>query len=359
MCKVRVRRISPSERRILHRMKRQLCNAVNRCHAKIILASSGRIGNRQIAEGVGYSASWVRTIIHRFNAGGREAIEWYPWMQARDRPRKFLAELREEIAAIALSPPKQLIGLTQWSLSKLREYLVQQQIVTCISLEWLRQILLRCGVRWRRTKTWKESNDPQFWEKFRRIRRLYGARPPHGRRICVDEFGPLNLQPRSGHCLAGPGKRLDRLRATYHRGGGVRHLLAAYDLETDRLFGIFSARKTWREFLKFLKWLRHRYPSGEMLHIVLDNYGPHLKDETLAWAREHRVHFYFTPTNASWLNRIECQLTELKKFTLDNSDYKTHDEQEHAIESYLSWRNRRRLLPIASWRKYKQRRRAA
>lgn len=359
MNKVRVRRISPSERRILHRMKRQLCNAVNRLHAKIILASSGGIGNRQVAEGVGCSASWVRTIIHRFNADGREAIEWYPWMQARGQPRKFLAQLREEIAEVALSPPKQLIGLTQWSLSKLRMYLVQQQIVTGISLEWLRQILLRCGVRWRRTKTWKESNDPEFWAKLRRIRRLYEARPLGGRRICVDEWGPLNLQPRSGRCLAGRGKRLDRLRATYSRHGGVRHFLAAYDLETDRLFGTFSARKTGREFLKFLKWLRHRYPSGETLHIVLDNYSPHLKDEILAWARQHYVTFYFTPTNASWLNRIECQLTELKTFTIDNSDYRTHDEQQQAIESYLSWRNRHRLLAVQSWTKYKRHRRAA
>lgn len=359
MCKVKARRIAPPERRILHRLKRQRCNAVNCCHARIILASSGGLGNRQIAEFVGCSPGWVRTIIHRFNAGGREAIEWYPWMQVRDAPRKFAAELREEIAEVALSPPQQLIGLTQWSLSKLREYLIQQQIVGDISLEWLRQILQRLGVRWRRTKTWKESNDPEFWLKLRRIRRLYAACPADGRRICVDEFGPLNLQPRAGHCLVGPGKRLDRHRATYHRSGGVRHFLVAYDLETDRLFGIFSAHKTGRDFLKFLKWLRRRYPGDQRLHIVLDNYSPHLKGEVLDWAGKHRIAFYYTPTNASWLNRIECHLTELKKFTLDNSDYRTHDEQEQAINSYLSWRNRLRLLAIKPWRKHKRNRLAA
>jgi transposase len=280
-------------------------------------------------------------------------------MQVRDAPRKFAAEVREEIAQVALSPPRQLIGLTQWSLSKLREYLIQQQIVGDISLEWLRQILRRLGVRWRRTKTWKESNDPDFWPKLRRIRRLYAACPADGRRICVDEFGPLNLQPRAGHCLAGRGKRLDRHRATYHRSGGVRHFLAAYDLETDRLFGIFSDHKTGRDFLKFLKWLRRRYPIGQRLHIVLDNYRTHLTHAVLAWAKQHRVVFYYTPTDASWLNRIECQLTELKKFTLDNSDYRTHDEQQQAINSYLSWRNRHRLLAVTPWQKYKRARRAA
>ena len=83
----------------------------------------------------------------------------------------------------------------------------------------------------------------------------------------MDEFGPLNLQPRHGTCLAGKGKRVERHRATYSRKGGVRHFLAAYDLETDRVFGLFRRRKTGAEFLGFLKWLRYRYPSGQVLHI--------------------------------------------------------------------------------------------
>ncbi len=73
-------------------------------------------------------------------------------------------------------------------------------------------------------------------------------------------------------------KHADRLRATYSRKGGVRHFLAAYDLETGRVFGQFYAQKTWREWLTFLKWLRRRYRSGETLHVVLDNFGTHLKE---------------------------------------------------------------------------------
>ena len=74
------------------------------------------------------------------------------------------------------------------------------------------------------------------------------------------------------------------MRATYHRHGGVRHFLAAYDLETDRFFGQFVARKDWPAWLAFLKWVRRRYPSRQTLHIVLDNYKPHLKTEVLVWA---------------------------------------------------------------------------
>lgn len=102
-------------------------------------------------------------------------------------------------------------------------------------------------------KTWKGSADPQFAEKKGRVERLYAiadgeAEPREGEPdvvICVDEFGPLNLQPRPGRQWAPisgnakePGREpRTRMRATYTRTGGVRHLFAAYDLGRDRLYG--------------------------------------------------------------------------------------------------------------------------
>lgn len=350
MDQVRVRTVSPPERRKLHRLKRQKSNQVNSSHARIILLSSGGLCNRHIAWLANRTPQWVRRIIHRFNAYGLAGIEWYPYWHTCG-PRKFFADVLEQIGEVALSSPKALIGMNQWSLSKLREYLVSQKIIAHISLEWLRTLLRRYDIRWRHTKTWKESTDPEFPRKYRRIRRLYARRPAGGRRICVDEFGPLNLQPRDGECLAKKGKkRVDRHRATYNRNGGIRHFLAAYDLETGRLFGRFTRRKRWTEFLPFLKWVRGRYRRSETLHIVLDNYGSHLKEEVQSWAKANNVKFYLTPTNASWLNRIECQFTALKKFALDNSDFRSHEEQQEAIESYLAWRNGRRQIAIESWR---------
>jgi transposase len=356
MDRVHARRaIAPPERRKLHRMKRQKTNQVNSTHARIILLSYGGVCNGEIAQYVGQTPQWVRQIIQRFNKAGVGAIEWYPYWQDRGTPRKFFADLVEQIAEVALSSPKSLIGMTQWSLSKLRDYLVSQKIVARISLDWLRALLRRFGIRWRHTKTWKESKDPQFRQKYRRIRRLYRNRPAGGRRICVDEWGPLNLLPRHGQCLAKKGKkRVERHRATYQRTQGVRHFLAAYDLETGHLFGQFTSRKTWKEWLAFLKWLRRRYRPQETLHLVLDNYGTHLKKEVLDWAKTHNIKFYFVPTDASWLNRIECQFTALKKFALDNSDYRSHEEQQEAIESYLAWRNGRREIAIEAWRDHIQ-----
>lgn len=47
-----------------------------------------------------------------------------------------------------------------------------------------------------------------------------------------------------------------------------------------------------------------------------------------------------TPTNSSWLNRIEAQFTALRHFTLDNTDHASRKEHGSMIRLYLIWRNR-------------------
>ena len=359
MAKVTARKLRPWESGKLQRMKRQLSNAVNTRHARMILLSRGGLDNAGIAERVGCSAAWVRQILHRFNDGGIEAISWYPYYCARAGPRKFMADVTEQIAEVALSSPKALIGMSVWSLPKLRDYLIAQKIVPSISIEGLRQILRQRKIHWRHTKTWKDSSDPQFWAKYRRLRRLYADRPAGGRRISIDEFGPLNLLPRHGMHYARTG-HVDRLRATYSREGGVRHMFGAYDLERDTLVGQFVTHKNRVTFLEFLQWLRRRYPGGEVLHLILDNASFHDRPEILAYAGAHRIKFYWTPTSASWLNRIECHFTALKKFALDNTDYRTHEDMQGAIVRYLDWRNGRREISLTNWRSYcRQRKHAA
>jgi len=355
MDKVRARTLRPYERKKLHKMKRQLSSQVNSRHARIVLLATGGVRNQEIARLGDCTPQWVRVILHRFNARGIDGIAWYPfYADHTGQPRVFFADAVERIVEVGLSPPKQLTGLTEWSLPKLRQYLIEQRVVKSISIEHLRQLLRQRGVRWRRTKTWKESADPEFVPKWRAIRRLYRRPPKDGRVLCVDEFGPLNLQPRHGVCLARQGK-VTRYRATYHRDLGVRHFLAYYDLKTDRLYGYVTEHKKRPDFVRFLKWVRRRHPLSQRLHIVLDNYGTHVSAAVAAWAATHNARLYFTPTNASWLNRIECHFGPLKKFALHNSDHGTHAEQEAALMSYLSWRNHQRPIAVQSLAKTRNR----
>ncbi|WUK71235.1 IS630 family transposase [Kribbella sp. NBC_00359] len=240
---------------------------------------------------------------------------------------------------VAKTPPQQLgRPFTTWSLSKLVEYLAEHKSIA-ISAESVRQILRKAGIRWQATKTWKASRDPDFAVKMARVLALYDDPPADGRVICADEFGPLNLQPRPGGGWF-PARRPARLRATFNRTGGVRHMLAALDLATGQAFYRFRDRKRWREFLGFLKQLRDRFPAGK-LYVVCDNYGPHNKAEVIDWCGLNGVELVFTPSNASWLNWIECEFTALRYFTLDGSDYPHHTAQENAIAGYVRWRNKR------------------
>jgi transposase len=168
----------------------------------------------------------------------------------------------------------------------------------------------------------------------------------------MDEFGPLNLQPHPGKqwapIAAGKGElgaqRRRRRRATYTRPHGVRHLMAGYDLSTDRLYGHVVTRKDRTAFLAFVRYLRSLHPPEIRIAIVLDNFSPHLStkiDQRVSvWAAANNVEFAYTPTYSSWLNRIEAQFQALRYFALDGTDHPSHREQASMIRRYIIWRNR-------------------
>jgi transposase len=335
-----VRELSPAESERLVKITRTTQDRVRLRRAGIVLASTQGRSASDAAAMFAMTAAYAREVIHAFNAQGFAALD-PKW--SGGRPAKFGPQARETIARIAKTSPQQLdLPFTTWSLSKLVEYLGRHERIT-VSTETVRQVLRAAGISWQATKTWKGSRDPEFATKLARLLWLYDAAaegrvPDSGRVICVDEFGPLNLQPRPGHGWFPRGAPARR-RATYHRDGGVRQMFAALDLASGQMFYRFRDRKRWREFLDFLKQLRTRFPVGR-LYIVCDNFSPHRKAEVATWCAAHDVELVFTPSNASWLNRIECEFTALRYFTLDGSDYPSHAAQERAIAGYVRWRNR-------------------
>jgi len=45
------------------------------------------------------------------------------------------------------------------------------------------------------------------------------------------------------------------------------------------------------------------------------------------------------------MNRLECQFTALREFTLNGTDHATHREQNSMIRRYIAWRNRHTADP--------------
>src|SRR6266542_4340005 len=220
----------------------------------------------------------VRELIRAFNDRGFAALD--PKARRGSMPRIGPA-VREQICRTAKSDPARLgCPFTCWSLTKLRDYLAAHTYIG-VSHETIRQVLRNAGISFQSTKTWKHSNDPDFATKKDRILALYDQPPGDGRVICLDEFGPLNLMPRPGKGWF-PVGRPTRLRATYHRTAGVRHMFAALDLA-----------------------------SGEMFYRIRDR-----------------------------KRAIEFEFTALRYFVLDGSDYPSHQAQQTAIARYIRWRNK-------------------
>jgi transposase len=349
--RVRVRELTNEEgNRLLRILRRGKGSVVTWRRAQMVLLSAQGMDVVQIAKVAFTSEDRVREVIHNFNDDGFDSL--YP-RYAGGRPPKFTLPERRRIKQLALSRPTDHdLPFSTWSLTKLADFLVAEGVVEDISHEGLRSLLREEGVSFQRLKTWKQSNDPDFEAKKNRILELYDiadgkAEPKDGDPhvvICVDEFGPLNLQPHPGRHWApaggGGGRPRRRRRATYKRPHGVRHLLAAYDLSTDRLYGHIKAKKDRPAFKAFLRYVRSLHRPDVRIAVVLDNFSPHVSHDIAAWAEEHNVELAFVPFYASWLNRIEAQFTALRYFAIDGTNFSSHEEQGRMIRRYIAWRNR-------------------
>ncbi len=356
---IRVREITNEEgNRLLRIVRRSSGSVVTWRRAQMVLLSAQGMDVAQIAQVAFTSPDRVRAVLHNFNDDGFDSL--VP-KYAGGRPPTFTLPERGEIKKVALSRPVDHgLPFSTWSLTKLAEFLVAEGVVDDISHEGLRLLLREEGVSFQVIKTWKQSSDPDFETKKNRVLELYeiadGKAKPKRRDptvvICVDEFGPLNLLPRPGKQWAPVAVKHDdtrrsrrrRRRATYTRHAGVRHLMAAYDLNQDKIYGHIKTKKDRTTFLEFCRYLRSLYPSEVRIAIVLDNFSPHLstqRDTRVGdWAEANNVELAYVPTNASWLNRIEAQFQALRYFTLDGTDHRSHEEQNSMIRRYIIWRNR-------------------
>ncbi|UXX91213.1 transposase [Streptomyces sp. AD2-2] len=135
-----------------------------------------------------------------------------------------------------------------------------------------------------------------------------------------------------------------RRRATDTRPHGVRHLFAAYGLGKDQLYGHIKKTKNRSKFLEFGRYLRSLHPADVRIAIICDNYSPHLTTKRCrrvgTWAAANKVEIVYTPTNSSWLNRIEARFTALRYFVLDGTDHASHNSQASMIRRCIIWRNK-------------------
>lgn len=334
--RVRVRRLTDEEgQRLLRIVRRGRGESIRMRRALIILASAGGTPVSSIARLVAADEDTVRDVIHSFNRIGLAALDprW-----AGGRPRRISPADEEFIVATATTRPEKLgRPFTHWSLRKLADYLVgnPRQRVR-IGRERLRQILHAHGVTFQRTRTWKESTDPDKDTKLDRIEEVLGRFPD--RCFGFDQFGPLSIRPCHGACWA-PVTRPARLRATYRRTHGIRYFHGCYSVTDDQLWGVTRLRKGADHTLAALTSIRAARPDGAPIYVIVDNLAANKPPRIRTWARRHKVELCLTPTNASWANPIEAQFGPLRRFVLGNSDHPHHTALARRLQDFLRWRN--------------------
>lgn len=334
--RVKARRLTDQEgQRLLGIVRRGSASTVRYRRAMIVLASSSGNTVQAIARLVAADEDTVRDVIHSFNEIGLRCLDprW-----AGHRARLLSKDQEDCVVAVASERPgKAGAPFTRWSIRKLQAHLAADADRPIrIGRETLRVLLRRRGVTFQRTRTWKQSPDP---DKEAKLAAIEDALEHHAEMtFAFDEFGPLGIRPVAGAGWAPRGYPW-RLPATYHRTHGVTYFHGCYSVGSDRLWGVNRRRKGAGNTLLALKSIRRARPAERQIFIILDNLSAHKNKEIRAWAAASRVTLLFTPTYASWANPIEAQFGPLRQFTMAHSHRAHHAEQTRDLHAYLTWRN--------------------
>ena len=358
---MKVRRLSDHEGRQLQQIVRRgggrsEKSIVRWRRAMVVMASASGNTVPAIASLVATSEDRVREMIHRFNDKGMASLDprW-----AGGRPRQITTDDEAFIVTTASTRPEKLDQpFTRWSLRKLSAYLADNPTrVVTVGRERLRQILAANQVTFQRTKTWKESNDPERDAKLDRIEFVLEHHPD--RTFAFDEFGPLNIRPVGGSCWA-PASKPQRQPANYHKLHGVRQFHGCYSIGDDTLWGVVRNKKSAANVLAALKSIRAARPDGDWVYVILDNLSAHKGTKIREWAKKNKVELCFTPTYSSWANPIEAHFGPLREFVLNNSNHPNHVVLTRALQAHLRWRNENARHPdlLAAQRRERARVRA-
>ncbi|WP_232835760.1 helix-turn-helix domain-containing protein [Actinocorallia populi] len=142
--------------------------------ARIVVLSWDGQKVAAIAAEVGCHEKRVRRWLHRFNADGLDGLADRPGCGRKSR---IIEAERSAVVALARSvPPGKPVrtpsgeleasgeaGPGEWTLDSLT--LAARQAGIAVARSQVRRILLAEGVRWRRTRTWTTSKDPEFAPK--------------------------------------------------------------------------------------------------------------------------------------------------------------------------------------------------
>lgn len=288
--------------------------------SKIILYCLDGMAQTSIASLLQTSPHRVGRWRQRFAEKGLEGLY--------DKPRsgkpKLYVNLKTDILKLLETPPPK--GQSSWDGKAIASALGAKKSTVY-------NILSSEGIQLQRMRSWCVSTDPEFAQKAADIIGLYLNPPERAIVLSVDEKPSIQaLSRKRGYVKTSSKKVVHGLQSTYKRNGTL-NLFAALNVATGEVKKKTTNTKKREDFLSFMDDVLKDIPSDQEVHVILDNYSTHKKNEE--WLKKNpNVRFHFTPTSASWLNQIEIWFGILTRKALKNGSFDGTKELAQAIDDF-------------------------
>jgi len=315
--------LSSEEEKTLRRLARSNTASVRMARrARMILLAAAGKDNTTIAIDLGVGRVQVGRWRERYVEGGLAAIE-------HDLPRggrKPTVDAAEIVRLTTQTTPR---AATHWSTRTLAKEVGVSD--TTVLRVWQAH-----GLKSHRVETFKISRDPRFIEKLEDIVGLYLSPPEHALVLCCNEKSQVQALDRTQQGLHLKKGRAATMTHDYKRHGTTT-LFAALNILDGQVIASCQQRHRHREWLDFLKKIDRETPKGKELHLVCDNYATHTHPKVVEWLDKHsRFHIHFTPTSASWLNRVERFFRDITTERLRRGVFTSVPELTAAIHEYVT-----------------------
>lgn len=303
-----------------HRTPQQVSQ---RC--QIVLAAARGQQDKVISSELGINFKTVALWRRRFLAEGPDCL----WEVAAGRGRKpslSSKKIKNIVDATTQSTPA---GATHWSCRTMAK-------AHGVSKATVNRIWQCHHLQPHRTKSFKLSRDPNFFDKLTDVVGLYLNPPEKALVLCVDEKSQIQALDRTQPGLPLKKGRCGTMTHDYKRHGTTT-LFAALEIAQGKVVGQCYARHRHQEFIKFLNRLNQEFPGEVTLHLVMDNYGTHSHPRVQAWLKRHpRFVAHFIPTSSSWLNLVERWFGELTGKRLRRGVFVSVQDLVDAIHQYMA-----------------------
>src|SRR5271169_6835018 len=305
--------------------------------ARIILACLEGKEIQQVARELRVSLTTVSKWRRRFSLWGLRGL---PDQPRPGKPVRYDTAFRKRVLATLEEPPPP--GMSHWDGPA-----VAERLNASVHAVW--RVLRREGIYLQRRRSWCVSTDKEFAPKAAEVVGLYLNPPVNAVVLSVDEKPSMQAIERpSGYVETDSGAVVRGLKSTYKRHGTL-NLFAALEVGTGQVKTKITEYKKRADFQSFLEGVLAEQPADKEIHVILDNYSTHKKNDGWLAKFGGRVQFHFTPTSASWLNQIEIVFSLLQRKTLSGASFKTKDQLREAIEAFIQKHNQR-AKPFR-WRK--------